>query len=518
MNYMNYESQLFCRGYLISDAEIELSDISFLNHCKKLSFNKYNIYVHNLQHIYYKKKDDSILFLIGNCVNPFTEQYDENEIVSDLFDAILSEKSTAQDKFNELTGSFFIGYINDDNFYFATDPTEMLFCTYATINGNLYISSHYQLIADLCKLSKNDYTKKLESYRFFYKYGLFFPGDKTPYSEVMRVLTNHIYAYKNGKINYKRFFPVEELIECKNEKEYKELIVKVSLILKSTMKCASKKWKAPAISLTGGMDSKTTLSSTKDIRDKFMYYSYCSMPGDKIDSDAAHKISEHLGIEHTVYNISENDADFEDIETQRAVLEYNTGGYRCNNNDVRKRAFFYKNAPFDVEIKSWISEIARANYYKKFGLKKMPEKLTPRQMTSMYKIFTTERKLAKETDLIFAEFIEKSKFNDIPKGYDASDMYLWEFRYSAWGGIVITSEHSYSNEIFIPYNNRKLLNMMLTAPKKKRISDQFHEDIIEYCDSKITETGITITNWNETKSRQIVEKIYFLLHSFFKHF
>ncbi len=518
MNYKNYESQLFCRGYLISDIETDSSDIMLIRHWRKVSFNKYTIYVHNLQNIYYKKKDNSVLFLIGNCVNPFTGQYDENEIVSDLFDAVYSNKNTAQDKLNELTGSFFIGYIDGDKMYFVTDPTEMLFCTYANINGNLYISSHYQLIADLCQLQKDDFTKRFESYRFFYKYGLFFPGDRTPYAEVKRVLTNHIYTYENGKFSYQRFYPDKELVECNDETEYKELIKKISSILKSTMKCAAEKWKAPAISLTGGMDSKTTLSSTKDIRDKFMYYSYCSMAGDKIDSDAAHKISEHLGIEHTVYNISENDSDFEDIEIQRAILEHNTGGYRCNKNDVRKRAFFYKNAPFDVEIKSWISEIARANYYKKFGLKKMPEKLTPRQMTSMYKVFTTERKLAKETDSIFAEFIEKSKFNDMPKGYDASDMYLWEFRYSAWGGIVITSEHSYSNEIFIPYNNRKLLNLMLTAPKEKRISDQFHEDIIEHCDSRIAETGITITNWNETKSRRIVEKIYFLLHSFFKHF
>jgi hypothetical protein len=81
--------------------------------------------------------------------------------------------------------------------------------------------------------------------------------------------------------------------------------------------------------------------------------------------------------------------------------------------------------------------------------------------------------------------------------------------------MVITSEHSYSNEIFIPYNNRLLLNMMLTAPKEKRISDKFHEDLIDFNDPMISETGITITNWNETKFRRIIERGYYLLSSFF---
>ena len=146
----------------------------------------------------------------------------------------------------------------------------------------------------------------------------------------------------------------------------------------------------------------------------------------------------------------------------------------------------------------------------------MPKHLSPRHMTSMYKIFTTQRSLVKATDVQFAKFINKTGFHKFPKGYDESDMYLWEFRYSAWGGMVITSEHSFSNEIFIPYNNRLLLDYMLSAPQEKRISDKFHEDIIKYANKKIDDCGITITNWNETKKRMYLEKIYFKVHSFFK--
>ena len=148
----------------------------------------------------------------------------------------------------------------------------------------------------------------------------------------------------------------------------------------------------------------------------------------------------------------------------------------------------------------------------------MPKHLSPRNMTAMYKVFTTQRKLAKETDKIFGNFIEKTNFHSLPNGYDESDMYLWEFRYSAWGGMVITSEHSYSDEIFIPFNNRKLLDLMLKAPLEKRISDEFHDDLIKMANCKIYETGITVTNWNETKTRMRIERIYFLLSSLFSKF
>lgn len=515
---LKYPEKVFCRGYLITtDPIIDTNAFSFIKLWTHHSYHDVHIYVHPQQHLFYKETDNSYTFLIGNCINPFTNEYLEDTILAPISSAWEAGKKEAMEEINKLTGNFFLGFIRDGVFSFITDPTEMLFSTYGIVNENLYLSSHYQLIADLFNFEKDEYTKKLEKYRFFYKYGLFFPGDKTPYSELKRVLTNHMYEYRNGVISFERIYPTEELTECKTEEEYRNLLSDISRVLKNTMICAANKWNTPAISLTGGMDSKTTLSATNGIREKFFYYSYYSMEGDKIDADAAHTIAEHLEIPHTIFNISQNDEDFADcdLDSHREILKHNLGNYRCNPNDIRKRVYFDKHHPFHLEIKSWVSEIGRANYYKKFGLKKMPARLSARNMTSMYKIFLTERKLAKQTDSIFREFIEKSKFNEIPAGYDASDMYLWEFRYSAWGGMVITSEHSYSNEIFIPYNNRLLLNMMLTAPKEKRISDKFHEDLIDFNDPMISETGITITNWNETKFRRIIERGYYLLSSFF---
>jgi hypothetical protein len=188
-----------------------------------------------------------------------------------------------------------------------------------------------------------------------------------------------------------RFYPTQRLELCSSDAEYSALVSECVRVLNRTLELASKKWDNIAISMTGGMDSKTTLASANGLYDRFEYYSYVSMHGDKIDADAAHKIAQSVGIEHKIINIPEDDDAFENFDKIKAILSHNNGGYRVNPNDVRKRLYFRNNSDF-VEVKSWVSEIARANYYKKFGKTKMPKKLTPRHMTSMYKIFTLQRR------------------------------------------------------------------------------------------------------------------------------
>ena len=514
----SFRQQLFRFGYILTDDTLpSLDDYPFYGNYKEYHFSRFTLRVHLDQHCATTQTEDSFFILIGNAVNPYDGEISEQTIVEKLAEQGQFGSPDSISYLNELTGNFLALQIRGNTLHFITDPAGMLFGCYGQIGGKLYVSSHPQMIADLIPLSKSTYIKKLEKYRFFYKYGLFFPGDLTQYQELKRFLQNHITSFDGKQFTVRRFYPVEELHSVADDVAYKALLADVTQTLHNTLSCYAKKYSVLAISLTGGMDSKTTLACSRGLEQRFRYYSYITMPGDKIDADAVHKIAEHLSISHQVYHVSDKDSDFPNIEVARAILEHNNGGYRVNDNDVRKRAFFQtlcrSSEGFDAEVKSWVSEIARANYYKKFGLKKLPRHLSPRNMASMYKVFLWQRLLAKQTARIFAEFINKTGFHELPDGYDESDFYLWEFRYSAWGGIVITSEHSYSNEILIPYNNRRLLGRMLQAPIKKRISDQFHKDLILAANPQVEEPGITITNWNETPSRMRIERLYFLINS-----
>jgi hypothetical protein len=286
-------------------------------------------------------------------------------------------------------------------------------------------------------------------------------------------------------------------------------------IMYSNLELIAKKWSKPAISMTGGCDSKTTLACANGLYEKFDYFSYISSESEQVDAEAAHEICDALGLAHHIYRISDNDADFSNIEAIRTLLFWNTGGIRqSNKNDVRKRIAFMDTDDFDVEVKSWASEIGRAYYSKRFnGRKNFGEKPTPRACTTMYKFFFHNRKLVKKTDEVFQRYLdtyfEQSKANPI----EWQEQFFWEFRVPSWNGLVITGEHRFSFDITIPYNNRRLLELLLSVPIEDRINDLLYAEIRKSMNPDIDRTGVAVTNLKHTTNRAKAENFYYMLHS-----
>lgn len=505
---------LFTRGFLMSDAEQDISAYPFYGQWKHETVAGYHFYNHPELKLHHRAGAKRVCFIEGHAYNPFTMEIDEGEILQKMADAENADE--VYETLNQLTGVFTCGWIENGKLTLVSDCASMQIAYYGYINEHLYVSTHMQLIGDLLALNVSEYVERLTSYRFYRYYGAFLPSDISSYDGVKRIVPNTAVCFENGEISTTRFYPKKDIIERKTDEEYNEGIEFISNIMRRNVELIAKKWEHPAISMSGGMDSKGTVAAANGIYDKFCLFSYVSMPGEQIDADAAHKIAEAVDTEHRIDYISDNDEDFEDIEEFRLILEHNFGNIgKTNKNDVRKRVFYTQkgHCDFDIEAKSWVSEVGRANYYKKFGVSKMPKKLTPRQMTSMYKLFVTDRKLVNDTDKLFAKYIEDTAFEKI-FNFDASDMFLWEMRYGGWGGQVITCEHRFAFDITVPYNNRILMEAFLTLPLEKRISDQAHYDMIKRLNPKIDETGITIVNYNETKSRMYKEKLYFFVNSY----
>lgn len=504
------QEYLYTRGFLLSDKEQDEKSYPFYGKWNHTVLGKYHFYVHPLNKLYLVAGEKRACFLIGHAYNPFTMEISEEAILKQMTDAKRDDLFSA---LNELTGVFTFGFLEDGKVTLISDCASMQIAYYGIIDGCLYVSTHMQLIGDLCGLRKSKYVETLTHDRFYHMYGNFLPGDLSSYDELKRIVPNTYVEIDGRDCSIHRFYPKNPLDMVNTEEKYWETVRKIGDILHRNMELIAEKWGVPAISMTGGMDSKATVASAEGLYDRFRYFSYVSMPGEQIDADAAHKIASAIGVEHQIDKISSSDSDFSDIESVREIIRNNYGNIgKQNSNDVRKRAYYCGNKYFDVEVKSWVSEIGRANYYKKFGFKKMPKSLSPRQMSTMYKFFAYNRKLLHETDKIFKDYISRTELDKI-FNFDASDMFLWEVRYGSWGGQVITCEHKYSFDITIPYNNRKLLELMLSTPLEKRILDQLHEDIIRCMNPTISDTGITITNYNETKSRMWKEKLYYLVNT-----
>ncbi len=504
---------LYSRGFIITNSEenYNLNDYPFYNNWTKNIVDGYSFYCHKLTTFYSYKKESKIYFLIGHAYNPFKMISKEDGILEDV------ANQDFVNRLNELTGNFILGYIENNEITFIADPTAMQISYYGFINDVFYLTSHAKLVGDLLDLEQDEYVKRLVSYKFYHLLGKMLPGDLSPYKEMKRTEPNFLFSTNKGSVLFKRIYPLEKVVETKSEEEYQLLVQDIAKIMNNTMSVIAQKWSNEkiAISITGGRDSLTTLSSANGFYDKFSYFSYISTEGEKVDAYAAKNICEKIGIEHEIYDIDLDVSKYPKLDVYTKILDANAGCIGGNHqSDVQKRIYFLENPHFDIEVKSWVDEIGRARYYKRFNKKRFSKYPTARNLTSAYKFFLNDRKLVKETDRIFKEYLEKYYDSNEFDKLSWTDLFYWEFSWATKEGLFLNSEHRVSYEITIPFNNRILLNKMLQAPLEKRIGDRIQIDVTDLMNYDINNTGIHINDISHTSSRAKMEGLYYSINSF----
>ena len=328
-----------------------------------------------------------------------------------------------------------------------------------------------------------------------------------------RIIPNVEVIIKRNHVSLNRFYPRQSYSVTD---DYEGTVERVAKLLHKNLVLIARKWNNPAISLTGGTDSKTTLACAGDVQDKYLYYSYISLDREATDAYAAHSICQSLNLTHEIYEIDVDPNHYSNFIYYDELIERQYGFLgKGNSNDVCKRIGLLEKFHSDIEVKSWVSEVARASRYNIYGKKKFPEHITPRMLTSMYKVFTYDRWNAIKTDKLFKEYLKKTELQKRidSTGYPWTEFFVWEIVFGGWGGLTLSCEHKVSNNITVPYNNRAILDIMLRAPLEKRKTDQLHRDIMDANDPRINKLGIHVINGNESKKRQIAERIYFDVNS-----
>ena len=510
----NLQQYLFVRGFLLSDDDkIDLNDFPFYGNWqrKRISGNYYG-YVHFKQTVHFVDYDGKTFFLFGHAYNPFTMEISEEAVLQRIAESYGTAEY--QDRIDEITGVFVYGVIINGEVQFLVDPAGMQSACYGYVGNHFYMSSHPQLIGDLCSLTMSDIAKELTEYKWYYRIcGPYMPADFTAFDEVKRIVPNILYKFGSGKISHKRFYPLKDLPECKNEEEYNEVIRQGAEILKNNMELISRKWKNPKISLTGGIDSNTTFASANGIYDRFETFSYLSAEKETIDVDAAKKIANHFNVKHTVYKVPEDGSELKNYNELVQIIEHNNGYIaKGKGNEYRKRVYLLQNLEADVEVKSWVSETIRAYWYKYYGRKTMPE-LSPKLYRNLYKIFTVNRPLAHKIDKIFAKYIDEFEYDKIPAQYPTADVHYNEVTWGSWGSLNISEMKIYTNITFV-YNNRKFFDLMFRVPLEKRISDQHHLDMKKILNKELYDMHIRVKNMKETNFRAFMLNVIFTINSF----
>ncbi len=502
-----YIKHMFRFGFLITTCEKALEEDCFvLASWKRISVGKFHFWIHPDQRVFLHKHGNSTFFIIGHCYNPISMTSDEDEELFVLASA--SERGTDSyiQELSDLTGIFLTGYLTDEEISIYGDAAGMLMTYYGYAGSHLWVSSHAELLGRINGLEQSRYVQELTAYRFYPLFGFFLPGDLSPYDPFKRLVPNHCVCLRNGSCEVRRFYPTMDWSALKDEYSMEERVSEIVRILSNSMKLIPKKWERPAISLTGGCDSKTTLACANGLYDRYRYFSYISSESEAVDAHGAHTICQKLGLPHEIYEIPET---MKDQELVQSILCFNQGDIgKPKMREVQKRAFLAERDDFDVEVKSWVSEIARAYYQKRFAKRSFPAEPTARYLTTLYKVFAHKRALVRETDAVFARYLQEYFRQPDRKGWPWVDLFFWEFRVSSWNGLVITGEHRYSSDITIPYNNRRLLTLMLAVPDEMRIRDELYRMIRAKANPEVDRSGVQITNLKHTSNRAKMERLY----------
>ena len=450
--------------------------------------------------------------LIGHAYDPFEGSSDE----ASLLEASARALSVSRDRFFDVvsrwTGRFVTGVISGNEIELVQDCAGMRSLFYGQVADHAYISSHAQLIGDVCKLSMDPFVKRLIASPA-YRIGIrFLPGDLSPFTSVRRLGPNTSLTF-DGTFRLSRFYPRGPLQMLSSESEKRTMAAEIGETLRRSMELVAQKWDNPGISLTGGTDSRTTLAASRGLHDRFRYFTFCSNKEEGVDYLAAQKISRKLGLRHDLHMIPGSPEDIPGYASHREVVHHNSGYVRQNaENDLRKLAYFANSTPYDVDVKSWASEIGRSNFCKRLAMKALPEPLSPRQMSILYKRIFFDRRLLREVDQAFADYMEKTNFGDAFFNIDSADMVYWEHRFPGWGALCL-NEFDMCWETTVIFNNRRLLEMFLAFPREDRIADRPHRLVVEYLQPELNNPDLHVVNFSKQRARVIVERLFFEVNS-----
>lgn len=507
-----YQSAIFEQGYLITDYRINMGEeFPYLGNWTEHIWKNICFYIHCHQKLFLHEWDGILYFLLGHAYDPFAGIIEEEQLLKRFAEVSGGVFDKGLALIDDLTGLFLMGFTDGENITFWGDFECMRATYYGTAGKHWYLASHEELVAFQEALTTDPYVQRLEKYRWYHLYGEGLPGDISHYLELKKLVCDNYVLYQNGQFSTKRLYPRKPLEICTTEEAYRKTVAEVAEIMRRSLELSAQKWPNIAISVTGGRDSKGSVAASYRIKDKFQYYSYNSQHAEKVDCDAAHSICKALGIDHKTYEIPLDRSIYPEYDLVRAILCVNSNRKYFNHNDIMKRIFFRKEHPFDMEVKSWTSEIGRAFCYVRYGVKHLPRKATGRRVNIINNIFLFNPKLMYETDKRYREYLKKTEYNEHMFNYDWTDIIILEQRDSRWGADVLSCEHMFSHDVTVPYNNCHLSDLLQKPAFEKRLASQTHIDFTNLLCPEIEKTHIAVKDFAHNKKREVMERIYFFL-------
>ena len=470
---LTYQSLLFKGGYLITDIRTSRIENESVNHVlsrwKKTAARSYLIFCDPAVDLHEQEDGETKIVLIGRVLDPINNEDRISEILAHLLGFYRKSENYFFDYLDKLTGRFVLLLASPTRNFVLQDATGNRSLFYNNRASDLIISSHIQLIADIKGHQIPEERRAFIASKSYQSHVRHFPGTLTPYIEIDALTPNTLLGLDEFRVA--RFFPRDRFVRRKLSGD---LIDEISSILTRQIKLLSTK-QPLGVSLTGGIDSRLTLATSRELKDSILYYTFATDRNsfEQRDAELAQKICRDVGVRHLIIRGIETPISDEDHQFLQ-VFRRNTAFMRADRQGMIAKALHEQYPHGHLHLKSNVSELGKGLYRSKEYF--LPGKANPQMLAHLY---GTNAKSG-FCVAAFQDFIKRTDLKHaVSMGYDIYDLFHWEHRLGCWQALQLL-DFDMSQDTMIPYNNRYLLGKMMSIEPAKRHSHALYFSIIRH--------------------------------------
>lgn len=416
----------------------------FLDWEERMIGDQFFLYNHPDLEVSCIKRGETEIYLLGFILDPYHPQLTNQAILEEImlnsknFDQVVSITEKYSGRWVLIwKDSLGVKIMND-----ACGARQVFFYTG---EKGVWCGSQPAILAYELELEKEEQPELVQfiNSEAYKKTNYDWYGDITIFKNLWHLLPNH-YLDLNS-LETKRFWPRKELTPLDTLNAVKE----ASRILEGTLKGTVHRFRNVMLSVTAGYDSRVMLAASKAVKEKIMYF-YCMDEDNKRSAD--YKISSQLltclGLKQEVVSHIPVDPEFFKIYNQSVTL--------ASNQSFKKFLYvFHKNYSNYIHVSGVCGEIARNFWFRNYDKGVSAQELIS---VSKYKgLQYMEKAISKWFD-------EAESVKNLVNLYDLN---FWENICGNWGAKSLAEQDIAIEEIW-PYNNRKLLGLLLSVKEEYR--------------------------------------------------
>jgi hypothetical protein len=387
------------------------------------------------------------LAILGEAVHPDLPHLDLQGIAEHLG----SNHLIRQHEIDKLVGRFAVIQAGDrGDWRLQTDAIGMRSVFFSVGDTGTIAGSHAGLVAGAVPGGTK---KKVSPFRWGY------PGISTPYASVFRLPPNCELSLTKGSLH--RFFPKAAIPETGIEEAWDFAFNRAG----ASIRALAERRKL-LVSLTAGLDSRTTLAACRDSWPHLLLFTYSrGVHKHRVDTNVAVDLTKALGLRHELVRYSQHEPD----QAMLKVLADNAFTSHQPNVACAYRRRYGEDAY--LHIRSNFLELGRSNLFYRFGKRGGFD--APRTGESMGAVYNRAAKLTPERAShvvpAFDHYVAVSDYESTIGKASPWDMYFVEHRMGAWhSGVVLESDLSF--DTVVAFNSREVVRHFMGVPQEIRCS------------------------------------------------